>query len=188
DSPILTSLVDSKGNTYTRQGQTAGSANIDSNIEIWTSILTTQITNGVDTLTLTFTTATGDDRAVVATRYSGVAGATSEAGAAAAFDNVAVFSSASNAYAGRSYPAILVAGVHWPQTSAVTATWLAGFTQNAAASNGAISSQLSVASKLVVFSTAIVAQIDWTADTQTSPAGTLSTTTNSNIVTGAGTS
>ena len=188
DTPILTSLTDSKGNTYARQKQTVGSASVSSNVEIWTSILTTQLTSGVDTLTLTFTTATADDRAVVATTYTGVTGATTEAVAAAAFDNVAVFSSSSNPYVGRSYPALLIAFVHWPQTSATTATWAGGFTQNAIASSGVITSQLSVASKLVVFSTAIVAQIDWKADAASTPAGTVTTTNNSNIVTGAGTS
>src|SRR5215813_3573214 len=44
DFPILTALTDSKGNTYTRQKTTGGSATIDSDVELWTSILTTQLT------------------------------------------------------------------------------------------------------------------------------------------------
>src|SRR5262245_55060019 len=191
DNPILTGMTDSEGNTYTRQKTTVGSGAIDSDIEIWTSILTNPLHNVLDSFMLTFTTATADDRALVIASYSLVSSGTTEATATSALDNVAVFSSASNTYAGRSYPGLLLAAVHWPKINTTTATWLGGFTQNAAASSVSLLSQISLASKLVVFSTAIVAQFDWKADGPLGGGGgggSVSTTTNSTIVTGAGTS
>src|SRR5262249_7213915 len=140
-----------------------------------------------DSFTLTFTTASSDGRAACAASYTLVSSTTSEATTASSLDAQNVFGSSVNAYVGRSYPALLVAAVHWQNLASSPAVWQGGFTQNASATGGGVSTQISLASKLVVFSTAIVAQIDWKADAQSSPAGTVSTTNNSNIVTGAGT-
>src|SRR5262249_21961189 len=158
DSPICTSVTDDAGNTYARQKQTAGSGAIDSNVEIWTSIVTNPLTVA-NLITLTFTTASADDRAITICSYTNVSSGTTEAVAAAAFDNVATFSSASNPYVGRSFPALLLATVHWPKINTTTATWLAGFTQNGIGSGPTFQTQTSLASKVVVFSTAIVAQV-----------------------------
>jgi hypothetical protein len=188
DSPILTSLTDTRGNTYIRQMTAPGNTfGVNSDVEIWTTVLTTGLTTS-DSFTLTFTTAAADDRAACAASYTLVQGVPTEATAASALNGQATFSSATNTYIGRSYPAMLLAAVHWNMPSAVTAQWLGGFTQNASASSASISSQISLASKLVVFSTGIIAQIDWNPEVFVTGAGTVTTTSGSTSVVGVGTS
>jgi len=189
DSPVATAVTDSKGNTWTRLGTSVGSGSINADLDLWVSLLTATMTSGVDTITVTFTTAASDARALNVTAFSGVTSTASQTTASGSGDTTTAFGATPfPAYVGTSYPALLIAGLEFNKINTTTPTWTGGFTEAARASSGAVASQLSVAYKVVPFSPAIVAQWDFKADQESSPAGTVSTTANSNTVTGAGTS
>src|SRR5215475_8582402 len=175
DNPIATSVVDAKGNIWTKLMTRPGSVSINAAVELWASVLTTTLTSGVDTITVTFTTAAADNRAANVTTYSGVTSVTNRASAAAALDTASAFGvTPTPGYTASAYPALLLAGLEFNKINTTTPTWTGGFTEAARASSASVASQLSVAWKLAAFAPSIVAQIDYKADQESSPAGTVS--------------
>src|SRR5215475_4686104 len=175
DNPLLTSLVDSKGNTYTRLKTQLGGAPIFAEVELWASVLTTGLTNAVDTLTLTFTHAGADARAVSAGRYSGVTSVTSQASDGAKVDNATSLRGAG--YLGTTYPALLVATVGFGISN--TATWGGGFGRDTSVTGAGAG--VSLASKLALAAPGLVAQYDWNAAKVTTVVGTGSAVAGSNF-------
>src|SRR5262245_22337303 len=123
--PLATAVTDTKGNLYTRRLTLPGTASISANVELWTAVLTTGLTN-TDTFTITVASAPAHDRSMVAASYTGVTTPTSEANVVAGIDGQALFSSATNTYVGRSYPALLVAAVSWLNSASTPAVWQGG--------------------------------------------------------------
>src|SRR5215813_12530027 len=132
DNPVATAVSDSKGNTWVRAGHQSGSGTVTGDIDLWVSLLTTGLTSGVDTFTITFTTAGADNRTAVAVAYNGVTSTTSQASADNALDTSSAWGpNPYPGFVGTSYPAYLIAAIEFPRINTVTPTWTGGFAETA---------------------------------------------------------
>lgn len=184
-APLCTSLVDNRGNTYTRL--VTGNASLpDATVELWASTLVAPLTDALgDYWTATFTESDPVDRSCAGIAVSGIQIGTEVADWIQGQETSTAV--AASKRAGRSYPALLVAAVTWEAPTSTTISWSGGFTARASAGNGSLPCQTSLATKYVATTPAIVAQYDWASDATASLTGSVATNGGSQVVTGSGT-
>jgi hypothetical protein len=182
---IITSVADSKGNTYTALG--GQSAIVSSGLVVsghyrsFYAVLTTALL-AADTITVTY----ASDRAssiAVANFTSTTAWSLGTAAKTKSGEGTAVTVGPTNSLA--QAPVLLVAGVGASSTTVSSAPG-SGFTE--AAERTGATGQVCINYRIDTDTPTIVALYDFFSEVETTPAGTVSTTAGSDVVTGAGTS